>query len=85
MESSTQMSLVFGINSTGRVTQMPEDVVAVLRAVAKALWRVGDYEARVAHLPKEYGASQKRRYIEFLGNGFEQHATHTSQIDCCPV
>ena len=37
-------------------------VVAALRAVAKALWRVGDCEARAVDFPREFGASQRRRY-----------------------
>jgi hypothetical protein len=49
-------------------------VVAALRAVAKALWRVGDCEARGVRFPKEFGASQKRRYTETRGNRFGQHA-----------
>ncbi|MGD0652056.1 MAG: hypothetical protein ABSA97_13130 [Verrucomicrobiia bacterium] len=50
------------ITSQGRVAQMVFAVVAALRAVAKALWRVGDCEARDVHFPKNFGASQKHRY-----------------------
>jgi hypothetical protein len=32
-------------------------VVAALRAVVKALWRVGDCEARVVRFPNEFGVS----------------------------
>jgi hypothetical protein len=41
----------------GAVAQMIFPVVAALRAVAKALWRVGDCEVRVVHFPKEFGVS----------------------------
>jgi hypothetical protein len=58
----------------GAVAQMIFPVVAALRAVAKALWRVGDCEARVVHFPKEFGVSQNRRYTERRGNRFGQQA-----------
>jgi len=49
-------------------------VVAALRAVAKALWRVGDCEARDLDFPDEFGASQKRHYTGTNENRFGQHA-----------